>query len=123
MSCSTFPTGERVDAIVRRRRTGGAPIDAKFPLDNFERVVSAESDAERQLHEKAFARDVKGHIDAIAAKYFRPDFGTFDFAFMYLPAEAIHYEVVAGKSARCSRTRTSAAYSRSRPQPSARTCR
>jgi len=93
----TFPTGERVDAVVRAADRL-LPIDAKFPLDNFERVVSAENDAERQLHEKAFGRDVKGHIDAIAAKYIRPDFGTFDLAFMYLPAEAIHYEVVAGKT-------------------------
>src|SRR3954454_19254042 len=62
----TFPTGERVDAVVRAADRL-LPIDAKFPLDNFERVVSAETDAERQLHEKAFARDVKGHIDAIAA--------------------------------------------------------
>jgi DNA recombination protein RmuC len=93
----TFSTGERVDAVVRAADRL-LPIDAKFPLDNFERVVSAENDVERQLHEKAFARDVKGHIDAIAAKYIRPDFGTFDFAFMYLPAEAIHYEVVAGKT-------------------------
>jgi DNA recombination protein RmuC len=93
----TFPTGERVDAVVRAADRL-LPIDAKFPLDNFERVVSAENDAERQLHEKAFARDVKGHIDAIAAKYIRPDFGTFELAFMYLPAEAIHYEVVAGKT-------------------------
>jgi DNA recombination protein RmuC len=93
----TFPTGERVDAVVRAADRL-LPIDAKFPLDNFERVVSAENDAERQLHEKAFARDVKGHIDAIATKYIRPDFGTFELAFMYLPAEAIHYEVVAGKT-------------------------
>ena len=70
----TFPSGERVDAVVRAADRL-LPIDAKFPLDNFERVVSAENDEERQLHEKAFARDVKGHIDAISAKYIRPDFG------------------------------------------------
>jgi DNA recombination protein RmuC len=93
----TYATGERVDAIVR---AGGRllPIDAKFPLDNFERMTAADDDGERQLHERAFARDVKGHIDAIASKYIRPDSGTFDFAFMYLPAEAIHYELVAGKT-------------------------
>jgi DNA recombination protein RmuC len=93
----TFPTGERVDAVIH---AGGRllPIDAKFPLDNFERMAAAENDAEQQLHEKAFARDVKGHIDAIASKYIRPDHGTFDFAFMYLPAEAIHYELISGKT-------------------------
>jgi len=93
----TFPSGERVDAVIR---AAGRllPVDAKFPLDNFERMAAAGDDAERQLHEKAFARYVKGHIDAIAAKYIRPDHGTFDLAFMYLPAEAIHYELVSGKT-------------------------
>jgi DNA recombination protein RmuC len=93
----TFPGGERVDAVVR---AAGLllPVDAKFPLDNFERMTSAGDEAERQLHEKAFARDVKGHIDAIASKYIRPECGTFDLAFMYLPAEAIHYELISGKT-------------------------
>ena len=92
----TFETGERVDAVIR---AGGMllPVDAKFPLDNFERMAATEGD-EQKLHEKAFARDVKGHIDAIASKYVRPDLGTFDLAFMYLPAESIHYELVSGKT-------------------------
>jgi DNA recombination protein RmuC len=92
----TFSTGDRVDAIIRVDRL--VPIDAKFPLDNFERMVSAEDDAQRVLHEKAFARDVKGHIDAIAAKYVLPTEGTYDWALMYLPAEAIYYELVSGKT-------------------------
>ena len=92
----TFTTGERVDAIIRAEQL--VPIDAKFPLDNFERMVSAESEAEQQLGEKAFARDVKGHIDAIATKYIRPGEGTYDWALMYLPAEAIYYELVCGKT-------------------------
>src|SRR5881227_842003 len=91
-----FKSGERVDAVIKVDRL--APIDAKFPLDNFERLVDAEEDAQRELHEKAFARDVKGHIDAIAGKYIRPDEGTYDFAFMYLPSEAIYYELVCGKT-------------------------
>jgi DNA recombination protein RmuC len=93
----TFASGERVDAVIR---AAGhlLPIDAKFPLDNYERMVAADGDAEQQLHEKAFGRDVKGHIDAIASKYIRPDLGTFDLAFMYIPAEAIHYELVSGKT-------------------------
>ena len=91
-----FKGGERVDAVIKVDRL--APIDAKFPLDNFERLVDAGDEAERELHEKAFARDVKGHIDAIAGKYIRPDEGTYDFAFMYLPSEAIYYELVCGKT-------------------------
>jgi DNA recombination protein RmuC len=92
----TFRSGERVDAVVRVDKL--VSVDAKFPLDNFERLVNAEGDAERELHEKAFARDVKGHIDAIASKYIRPAEGTFDFAFMYLPSESVYYELVCGKT-------------------------
>src|SRR5881396_1935648 len=91
-----FKSGERVDAVIRVDRL--APIDAKFLLDNFERLVDAQESSERELHEKAFARDVKGHVDAISSKYIRPDEGTYDFAFMYLPSEAIYYELVCGKT-------------------------
>jgi DNA recombination protein RmuC len=91
-----FKTGERVDAVIRVERL--VPIDAKFPLDNFERLVDAETDDQRVLHERAFARDLKIHVDAIAAKYIRPDEGTYDFALMYLPSEGVYYELVGGKS-------------------------
>src|SRR5262249_36640084 len=53
----TFRSGERVDAVIRVDRL--VPVDAKFPLDNFERYVDAQDDESRQLHAKAFARDVK----------------------------------------------------------------
>jgi DNA recombination protein RmuC len=92
----TFSTGDRVDAVIRVDKL--VPVDSKFPLDNFELMVAAEDDAQRQLHEKAFGRDVKGHIDAIAAKYILPAEGTYEFALMYLPAEAIYYELVSGKT-------------------------
>jgi DNA recombination protein RmuC len=92
----TFATGDRVDAVIRADKL--VPVDSKFPLDNFELMTAAEDDAQRQLHEKAFARDVKGHIDAISAKYILPAEGTYDFALMYLPAEAIYYELVSGKT-------------------------
>src|ERR671936_31091 len=92
----TFDSGERVDAIVRVDRV--IPVDSKFPLDNYSRLVEAENDDERTLAEKQFARDVKVHIDAIAAKYIRPDEGTYDFAFMYIPVEAVYYELACGKT-------------------------
>jgi DNA recombination protein RmuC len=92
----TFATGDRVDAVIHVDKL--VSIDSKFPLDNFELMVAAEDDAQRQLYEKAFARDVKGHIDAIAQKYILPAEGTYDFALMYLPAEAIYYELVSGKT-------------------------
>ena len=92
----TFDSGERVDALVRVERN--IPIDSKFPLDNYNRLVEAESDDERTLAERQFARDVKQHIEAIAAKYIRPDEGTYDFAFMYIPVEAVYYELACGKT-------------------------
>jgi DNA recombination protein RmuC len=91
-----FRGGERVDAVVKVDRL--LSVDAKFPLDNFERVVEAADDAERELAEKAFARDVKTHVDAVASKYIRPAEGTYDFAFMYLPSESVYYELVCGKT-------------------------
>jgi DNA recombination protein RmuC len=91
-----FRSGERVDAVIRVDRL--VPVDAKFPLDNFERVVEAGDDSARDLAEKAFARDVKAHVDAIASKYIRPAEGTYDFAFMYLPSEAVYYELVCGRT-------------------------
>ena len=96
-TCSTRSTsGERVDAVDPRRRTTAAGR-RQVPARQLRAHDGAEGD-EQQLHERAFARDVKGHIDAIASKYIRPELGTFDLAFMYLPAEAIHYELVSGKT-------------------------
>jgi DNA recombination protein RmuC len=91
-----FKTGERVDAVIRVERL--VPIDAKFPLDNFERLADAETDDERVLYERAFSRDLKNHVDAIAQRYIRPDEGTYDFALMYLPSEGVYYELVGGKT-------------------------
>src|SRR5437763_3867870 len=92
----TFATGERVDAVVHVERL--IPVDSKFPLDNYNRLAEAESDDERTLAERQFGRDVKQHIDAIAAKYIRPDEGTYDFAFMYIPVEAVYYELACGRT-------------------------
>ena len=91
-----FKTGVRVDAVIKVDKL--VPVDAKFPLDNFERVVTAEDEASRTLHERAFARDVKTHVDAIATKYIRPAENTYEFALMYLPSESVYYELVAGST-------------------------
>jgi DNA recombination protein RmuC len=91
-----FTGGERVDAVIKVDRL--VPIDSKFPLDNFERMAAADNDLERQQFEKLFARDVKSHVDAISTKYIRPDEGTYEFAFMYLPSEAIYYELACGRT-------------------------
>jgi DNA recombination protein RmuC len=91
-----FKSGERVDAVIKIDKL--VPVDAKFPLDNFTRLVDTEDETEGALHTKAFERDVKIHVDAIASKYVRPAEGTYDFALMYLPSESVYYEVVCSKS-------------------------
>ena len=74
-----FRSGERVDAVIRLDRSL-VPVDAKFPLDNFTRLIEAEDEAGREQHAKQFVRDVKAHVDAIADKYIRPDEGTYEFS-------------------------------------------
>ena len=91
-----FRSGERVDAVIRIDKL--VPVDAKFPLDNFARMTETEDETESALHTKAFERDVKLHVDAIAGKYVRPAEDTYDFALMYLPSESIYYELVCQKS-------------------------
>lgn len=87
-----FKNGQIVDAAIL---IGGGlvPVDAKFPDAAFRRIVDAADDAARAAARRDFARDVKGHIDAVA-KYIAPDEGTFGFAMMYVPAENLYYELM-----------------------------
>lgn len=87
-----FPGGETVDAIIRTKE-GIIPVDAKFPLENYSRLRDEKDDIRRQEYEEAFKKDLKKRIDE-TSKYVRPKDGTLPFAFMYIPAEGIYYDLL-----------------------------
>ncbi len=89
----TFKSGEKVDAAIKTS-AGIIPVDSKFPLENFRKVSRAKDESERKFFEREFVKDVKRHIENISQKYILTDEGTVDYALMYIPSEAIYYEVV-----------------------------
>ncbi len=88
-----FADGQTVDAVIRLR-DHLVPVDAKFPLESFQRLLAAEDETSRKAARREFERSVRGRIDEIAEKYIRPGEGTFEFALMFIPAENVYYEVI-----------------------------
>lgn len=73
------------------------PIDSKFSLENYEKLLKLKSEQkDTKLFEQRFKQDLKNRIDE-TAKYIRPDLGTMDFAFMFIPAEAVYYDLLVNK--------------------------
>ena len=87
-----FEGGDQVDAIIKTKE-GFIPIDAKFSLDNYNRIINETDDGKKAELEKDFRNDLKKRIDE-TAKYIRPKDGTLPFAFMFIPAEGIYYDLL-----------------------------
>jgi len=87
-----FADNAAVDAVIMTK-DGFIPVDAKFSLDNYNRVTNATDDMQRDALEKEFRNDLKKRIDE-TAKYIRTNEGTLPFAFMYIPAEGIYYDLL-----------------------------
>lgn len=87
-----FEDGDTVDAAIFTKE-GIIPVDAKFSLDNYQRIIDAIDDTQREKLEKEFKNDLKKRIDE-TAKYIKPKYGTMDFAFMFIPSEAIYYDLL-----------------------------
>lgn len=90
-----FANGEIVDAAVFVKDKV-IPIDSKFSLENYNRLISATDPAEKEKFEKIFVGDLKLRIQE-TSKYIRPTEGTMDFAFMFIPHEAIYYDLLINK--------------------------
>ncbi|MEK7546347.1 MAG: DNA recombination protein RmuC [Patescibacteria group bacterium] len=93
-----FKDGQIVDAVLRTK-DGLVPVDSKFPADNYRKMVAPEkSEEEKRFERNEFAKAVRKHITDIEKKYILPGEGTSDFAVMYVPSEAIFYEVLTFKN-------------------------
>jgi len=90
-----FKNGEAVDAVILVRDKV-IPVDAKFSLENYNAMMDEKVESERQKLEKEFKSDLKKRIDE-TSKYVRPEEGTTDFAFMFIPADGVFYNLLSQK--------------------------
>ncbi|MDD2913518.1 MAG: DNA recombination protein RmuC [Candidatus Paceibacterota bacterium] len=88
----SFEDGDRVDAVIFTK-DGMIPVDAKFSLENYQRIIDEKDEEKRQKLGRDFKNDLKRRIDE-TSKYIKPKYGTLDFAFMFIPAEGIYYDLL-----------------------------
>lgn len=91
-----FENGDIVDAVVMLDKDKILPIDSKFSLENYNRLLDETDKVQREVLAKAFKADLKLRIDE-TAKYIRPKENTMDYAFMFIPSEAIYYDLLINK--------------------------
>jgi DNA recombination protein RmuC len=90
-----FKDGTIVDAVVFVDKRI-IPIDSKFSLENYNRILEASDSSEKKRHESAFISDLKNRIEE-TSKYVKPEENTMDFAFMFIPSEAVYYDLLINK--------------------------
>jgi DNA recombination protein RmuC len=90
-----FSDGTIVDAAVFVKDKI-IPVDSKFSLENYNRIIEAKSDEDKKAYEKVFVNDLKQRI-VETSKYIQPQNGTMDFAFMFIPHESIYYDLLINK--------------------------
>ncbi len=91
-----FDDGEIVDAVIFLDKDKILPIDSKFSLENYNRMIEARDNESKERFLKAFKQDLKIRIDE-TSKYIRPKDGTMDFAFMFIPSEGVYYDLLVGQ--------------------------
>ncbi|MBI3589464.1 MAG: DNA recombination protein RmuC [Candidatus Liptonbacteria bacterium] len=90
-----FKDGTKVDAVIFVKDKI-IPIDSKFSLENYNRILETSDESERKRLEEAFRQDLKNRIEE-TSKYIKPSEGTMEFAFMFIPSEAIYYDLLVNK--------------------------
>ncbi len=93
-----FKNGEAVDAVIHTKE-GIIPIDAKYSLDNYQRLMNVTDEEETAYYQNEFKKDIQKRIDE-TSKYIRPEEGTLPFAFMFIPAEGIYYDLLINQVSR-----------------------
>ena len=88
-----FVDGDIVDAVIFLDKNKMLPIDSKFSLENYNKIINETNPAEKEKLEKLFKQDLKNRIDE-TSKYIRPNEDTTDFAFMFIPSEGIFYDLL-----------------------------
>ncbi len=91
-----FSNGEAVDAVIKLDRGKLLPIDSKFSLENYNRLLEEQDRGRQEVLIRAIKADLKLRIDE-TSKYIRPSEGTMDFAFMFIPSEAVYYDLLINK--------------------------
>ncbi len=85
--------GKNPDANIKST-VGAICIDAKFPLDNYRKMIEAEDPKDKEKHQRQFLKDVRGHFDKVAKDYVCPKEGSAEFAFVFIPSECVYYFLV-----------------------------